>query len=129
MNKPLDPTLMQPLPADQAHRQWENDYRQTIGQDRDVTNVSGIAIQPLYTERDWARYGADNPLGYPGQADYTRGIYATMHRGRTWTQRQLVGLGIMRYGIRSEPLRSMPVDTLVDAIGPTLQRYLVGDIG
>ncbi|MGH8680158.1 MAG: methylmalonyl-CoA mutase family protein, partial [Burkholderiales bacterium] len=24
---------------------------------------------------------------------YTRGIYPTMHRGRTWTQRQLVGLG------------------------------------
>ena len=23
----------------------------------------------------------------------TRGIYATMHRGRTWTQRQLIGLG------------------------------------
>lgn len=41
---------------------------------------------------------------------------------------QLVGLGIMRYGIRSEPLHSMPVDALVDAIGPTMQRYLVGDI-
>jgi hypothetical protein len=24
---------------------------------------------------------------------FTRGIYATMHRGRTWTQRQLIGLG------------------------------------
>ena len=24
----------------------------------------------------------------------TRGIYATMHRGRTWTQRQLIGLGV-----------------------------------
>jgi hypothetical protein len=34
----------------------------------------------------------------------------------------------MRYGIRSEPLHSMPVDALVDAIGPTMQRYLVGDI-
>ncbi|WP_297594496.1 hypothetical protein [Mycobacterium sp.] len=41
---------------------------------------------------------------------------------------QLVGLGIMRYGIRSEPLHSMSVDALVDAIGPTMQRYLVGDI-
>lgn len=41
---------------------------------------------------------------------------------------QLVGLGIMRYGLRSEPLHSMSVDALVDAIGPTLQRYLVGDI-
>jgi hypothetical protein len=40
----------------------------------------------------------------------------------------LVGLGIMRYGVRSEPLHSMSVDALVDAIGPTLQRYLVGDI-
>lgn len=41
---------------------------------------------------------------------------------------QLVGLGIMRYGIRSEPLHSMSVDSIVDAIGPTMQRYLVGDI-
>ena len=37
--------------------------------------------------------GQAEPLGYPGQPDYTRGIYATMHRGRTWTQRQLIGLG------------------------------------
>ncbi|KBZ87975.1 hypothetical protein K882_07340 [Mycobacterium tuberculosis TKK-01-0058] len=42
---------------------------------------------------------------------------------------QLVGLGIMRYGVRSEPLHSMLVEMLVDAIGPTMQRYLVGDIG
>lgn len=41
---------------------------------------------------------------------------------------QLVGLGIMRYGVRSEPLHSMSVEALVDAIGPTMQRYLVGDI-
>ena len=37
--------------------------------------------------------GSDDALGFPGQPDYTRGIYATMHRGRTWTQRQLIGLG------------------------------------
>jgi len=42
---------------------------------------------------------------------------------------QLVGLGMMRYGLRSEPMHSMSVDALVDAIGPTMQRYLVGDIG
>ena len=34
------------------------------------------------------------PLGFPGQPPMTRGIYATMHRGRTWTQRQLIGLGV-----------------------------------
>ncbi|WP_134426321.1 TetR/AcrR family transcriptional regulator [Mycobacterium ulcerans] len=41
---------------------------------------------------------------------------------------QLVGLGIMRYGLRSEPMHSMSADALVDAIGPTMQHYLVGDI-
>ncbi|HEX7322427.1 MAG TPA: hypothetical protein VF299_05750 [Mycobacterium sp.] len=41
---------------------------------------------------------------------------------------QLVGLGVMRYAVRVEPIRSMPVDSLVDAMGPTLQRYLVGDL-
>lgn len=41
---------------------------------------------------------------------------------------QLVGLGIMRYGVRIEPIQSMDVDTLVDAVAPTLQRYLVGEL-
>src|ERR1700743_2618936 len=41
---------------------------------------------------------------------------------------QVVGLAIMRYGVRVEPIASMDVDTLVDAVAPTLQRYLVGEI-
>lgn len=41
---------------------------------------------------------------------------------------QLVGLGIMRYGVRVEPIKSMDVDTLVDAMAPTFQRYLVGGL-
>jgi len=41
---------------------------------------------------------------------------------------QLLGLGIMRYELRAEPIHSMDVDSLVDAVGPTLQRYLVGRI-
>jgi hypothetical protein len=40
----------------------------------------------------------------------------------------VVGLGIMRYGVRVEPIHSMDVDTLVNAVAPTLQRYLIGDI-
>lgn len=56
-------------------------------------NRSGIEIRPLYTPRDWnsGRYGTD--LGYPGRPPMTRGIYATMYRGRPWTRRQLIGLG------------------------------------
>jgi methylmalonyl-CoA mutase N-terminal domain/subunit len=78
---------------DQAFGQWRADYTQQIDDDRTVRNRSGIEIDPLYTSRDWSgeRYLAD--LSFPGQYPYTRGIYPTMHRGRTWTQRQLIGLG------------------------------------
>jgi Tetracyclin repressor-like, C-terminal domain len=41
---------------------------------------------------------------------------------------QVVGVGIMRYVVRVEPIHSMDVNTLVDAVAPTLQRYLVGEI-
>jgi methylmalonyl-CoA mutase N-terminal domain/subunit len=90
MNKPLDSTTLAPAAG---REQWQRDYAEQVGQDRACENRSGIAIRPLYTTDDWdgSRYDAD--LGYPGQPPYTRGIYATMHRGRTWSQRQLIGLG------------------------------------
>ncbi|MBA3589085.1 methylmalonyl-CoA mutase [Methylibium sp.] len=93
MNKPLHPSIAEGLAPASPHTAWEAEYRASIPDERPIENVSGIPIQPLYTPRDWPQYGAQDPLSYPGQPDYTRGIYATMHRGRTWTQRQLVGLG------------------------------------
>ena len=42
---------------------------------------------------------------------------------------QFIGLSIMRYIGHIEPLASASVDELVAAIGPTVQRYLVGDLG
>ncbi|MGC1215114.1 MAG: TetR family transcriptional regulator [Micromonospora sp.] len=41
---------------------------------------------------------------------------------------QMIGLAMMRYVIRLEPVASASVDTLVAAIGPTVQRYLTGDL-
>ncbi len=94
MNKPMsDDMLAAAATEDSAGNLWKREYQASLGADRPVENVSGIPIRPLYTAQDWSAYGTPDPLGYPGQADYTRGIYATMHRGRTWTQRQLIGLG------------------------------------
>ncbi len=42
---------------------------------------------------------------------------------------QFIGLAIMRYIGGLEPLASASIDELVAAIGPTVQRYLTGDIG
>jgi len=90
MNKPLDARTLAPAGADER---WKREYAEQIGRDRACENRSGIAIKPLYTNADWDGTRHDADLGYPGQPPYTRGIYATMHRGRTWSQRQLIGLG------------------------------------
>ncbi len=90
MNKPVDPAALQPTHGEER---WQREYAAQIGADNAVRNRSGIAIKPLYTPRDWSGVRFDDDVGYPGQPPHTRGIYATMHRGRTWTQRQLIGLG------------------------------------
>ncbi|MBC7301587.1 MAG: TetR/AcrR family transcriptional regulator [Nocardia sp.] len=42
---------------------------------------------------------------------------------------QMIGLLTTRKIIGLEPLASMPIDTVVDAVGPSIQRYLTGEIG
>jgi AcrR family transcriptional regulator len=41
---------------------------------------------------------------------------------------QLIGLGMVRYVARFEPLENTDIETVVAAVGPTIQRYLTGDI-
>jgi AcrR family transcriptional regulator len=42
---------------------------------------------------------------------------------------QLIGLAMARYIVKVEPLASLPPADLAAAVGPTLQRYLSGDLG
>jgi AcrR family transcriptional regulator len=42
---------------------------------------------------------------------------------------QILGLGVVRYVLKLEPLASADVDTIVGVVAPNLQRYLTGDIG
>jgi len=54
---------------------------------------SHIVVNPLYTPTDLEGTEYDRDLGYPGQFPYTRGVQATMYRGRLWTMRQYAGMG------------------------------------
>src|ERR1700726_869907 len=54
---------------------------------------SHILVRPLYTPDDLATWDYDRDVGYPGQFPYTRGVQATMYRGRLWTMRQYAGMG------------------------------------
>jgi hypothetical protein len=42
---------------------------------------------------------------------------------------QIIGMGMVRYVVRFEPLSSSDPDQIVTAVAPTIQRYLNGDIG
>ncbi|MGM0604990.1 MAG: acyl-CoA mutase large subunit family protein [Halobacteriota archaeon] len=55
--------------------------------------VSNVEIDRLYTPADVADIDYLADLGFPGEEPYTRGVYPTMHRGRTWTMRQFAGFG------------------------------------
>jgi methylmalonyl-CoA mutase, N-terminal domain len=54
---------------------------------------SHIPVRPLYTPPDLVGWDYDRDVGYPGQFPYTRGVQATMYRGRLWTMRQYAGMG------------------------------------
>jgi methylmalonyl-CoA mutase, N-terminal domain len=58
--------------------------------DRFATS-SDIEIADLYTPADIASIDEDRDLGRPGEYPFTRGVQATMYRGRWWTMRQYAG--------------------------------------
>jgi methylmalonyl-CoA mutase, N-terminal domain len=54
---------------------------------------SHIAVKPLYTPADLKGSDYESEVGYPGEYPFTRGVQATMYRGRLWTMRQYAGMG------------------------------------
>jgi len=59
----------------------------------EFTTVSGMPIERLYTPMDVEDLDYVRDLGFPGEFPFTRGVYATVHRGRLWTMRQYAGFG------------------------------------
>ena len=75
-----------------AEARWRVAYDRQLPDDSNRQNRSGIEIRPIYTPDDWDSDSYMDDLGFPGEEPWTRGIYPTMHRGRAWSQRQLIGL-------------------------------------
>jgi methylmalonyl-CoA mutase N-terminal domain/subunit len=80
---------------------WERWEHQTLQpaldqsperRDRFVT-ASSDPVERLYTPLDLADQDHGSEIGFPGEYPYTRGVHATMHRGRLWTMRMFAGFG------------------------------------
>ncbi len=54
---------------------------------------SGIPVKRLYTPLDVAQGDYARDSGFPGEYPYTRGVQATMYRGKPWTMRMFAGFG------------------------------------
>ncbi|WP_122089155.1 methylmalonyl-CoA mutase family protein [Halalkalicoccus subterraneus] len=77
---------------------WEDSTLEPVverhGERKDrFATVSNLDVDRLYTPADVADLDYDEDLGFPGEEPYTRGVYPTMYRGRTWTMRQFAGFG------------------------------------
>ncbi|MDA2910360.1 methylmalonyl-CoA mutase family protein [Nitrospiraceae bacterium AH_259_D15_M11_P09] len=56
-------------------------------------SLSELDIASCYSADDLKGWDPHRELGTPGKFPYTRGVYATMYRGRLWTMRQFAGFG------------------------------------
>lgn len=96
-----------------GHAQWEAEFAKGVVGNNITHNRSGIGIKPLYTPQDHNGAPYEEALGYPGQYPYTRGIYSTMYRGRSWSQRQLIGLGVPEdYNLRVKEMLELGASAL-----------------
>ena len=81
-----------------AEQAWENTtlkkaLERQPERAQEFTTISGHPIRRLYTPADLPDFDPERDLGLPGQPPYTRGIHASMYRGRLWTMRQFSGFG------------------------------------
>ena len=58
-----------------------------------VRTGSGAPLEPLYLPQPSSEANYLERVGFPGQYPFTRGVQATMYRGRLWTMRQYAGFG------------------------------------
>jgi methylmalonyl-CoA mutase N-terminal domain/subunit len=75
---------------------WQARYDAARKRDADFTTLSGMAVDPVYGPPPGSDVPGFERIGWPGEFPYTRGLYPTGYRGRTWTIRQFAGFGSAR---------------------------------
>jgi methylmalonyl-CoA mutase N-terminal domain/subunit len=76
-----------------GRQRWQQRYDAARKRDADFTTLSGVELDPVYGPADESAYPNFDRIGWPGEFPFTRGLYASGYRGRTWTIRQFAGFG------------------------------------
>jgi isobutyryl-CoA mutase large subunit len=72
---------------------WQARYDAARKRDADFSTLSGTAVDPVYGPPPGVDVPGFERIGWPGEFPFTRGLYPTGYRGRTWTIRQFSGFG------------------------------------
>lgn len=72
---------------------YEKEILANGDQRKKFTTISGREIKEIYTPQDLKDFQYLKDLGFPGEYPFTRGVHASMYRGRLWTMRQFSGFG------------------------------------
>ncbi|MFQ5722095.1 MAG: methylmalonyl-CoA mutase [Candidatus Aminicenantales bacterium] len=81
-----------------SYKRWKKErYEKEILANRkerkEFTTISGRKVKEIYTPQDLKGFQYLKELGFPGEYPFTRGVHASMYRGRLWTMRQFSGFG------------------------------------
>jgi methylmalonyl-CoA mutase, N-terminal domain len=78
---------------DDGRQRWQRRYDSSRIRDADFSTLSGLEVDPVYGPPDGAVWPGFERIGWPGEYPFTRGLYPSGYRGRTWTIRQFSGFG------------------------------------
>ena len=76
-----------------GRERWQARFDAAPTREADFTTLSGVDVAPAYGPRPEDTYEGFERIGWPGEFPFTRGLYPTGYRGRTWTIRQFAGFG------------------------------------
>jgi methylmalonyl-CoA mutase N-terminal domain/subunit len=72
---------------------WQQRYDASRVREADFTTLSQVPVEPVYGPAAGDTVEDFDRIGWPGEFPFTRGLYPTGYRGRTWTIRQFAGFG------------------------------------
>nr|MBA3797915.1 methylmalonyl-CoA mutase [Geodermatophilaceae bacterium] len=80
-----------------SRARWQQRYDEALQsgrvRDADFSTLSGVEVAPVYGPEPGQEPAGFDRIGWPGEYPFTRGLYPTGYRGRSWTIRQFAGFG------------------------------------
>jgi len=81
----------------EGEKRWAEDLSKILSEVPErlprFSTISDMELKGLYTPKDIEHVDYSRDIGFPGIYPFTRGVQASMYRGRIWTMRMFSGLG------------------------------------